>query len=201
MCGMQTMWEQNREQFEDVGMMINIEARGPWGPALLFETSNGNEKIMELYDNVAMIATVALLAVIVSVIYLWRRRAAAQQCTNSIRESAKSVAINLYTTNKLYGALLLLCLLSLILLIALGENLMFFIPLTAATAALLLYRATRLKVWLLAAIAITLLHAFSFPYALAMALTIGALGAITMLAVCDILVLLPLADLYCSKRV
>ncbi len=386
MKGMKAMWEQNREQFEDVGMMINIEARGPWGPALLFETSNGNEKIMELYDNAAsypftyslttvvynfmpnftdftivkedipgmnfstvadinhyhtdldnfsninpksiqhygeqitpiaieyltneqyadkdalratsdttnftipllglfnfskggymwiniavfvlfllllalnalrgkvsltkvcsgagitllaaigalvagelvaficavasdvkfkpfgiqqgivydnaaMIATVALLAVIVSVIYLWRRRAAAQKCTNSIRESAKSVAINLYTTNKLYGALLLLCLLSIILLIALGENLMFFIPLTAATAALLLYRATRLKVWLLAAITITLLHAFSFLYALAMALTIGALGAITMLAVCDILILLPLSDLYCSKRV
>ena len=305
MKGMKAMWEQNREQFEDVGMMINIEARGPWGPALLFETSNGNEKIMELYDkaanypftyslttvvynfmpnftdftivkedipgmnfstvadinhyhtdldnfsninpksiqhygeqitpiaieyltneqyadkdalratsdttnftipllglfnlskggymwiniavfvlfllllvlnalrgkvslrkvgssagitllaaigalvigelvaficavasdvkfkpfgiqqgiiydNAAMIATVALLAVIVSVIYLWRRRAAAQKRTNSIRESAKSVAINLYTTNKLYGALLLLCLLSLILLIALG---------------------------------------------------------------------------------
>ena len=90
--------------------------------------------------------------------------------------------------------------LSALLIVALGENLMFFIPLAVATIALLLYRITRLKVWLLAAIAIVLLHALSFLYALAMALTIGALGAIAMLAVCDILILIPLADLYCSKR-
>lgn len=385
MKGMKAMWEQNREQFEDVGLMINIEARGPWGPALLFETSKGNEKIMDLYskaakypftyslttvvynfmpnftdftivkddipgmnfstvadinhyhtdldnfsninpksiqhygeqivpiaveyltntlysdkdflratedttnfaipllglfnfsakgymwlnialfvlfvlmlfinvvrgsvslkkvscnagvtlavavsalvvgevvallcalasdvkfkpfgilqgikcDNGVMIATVALMAVVVAAIYLLRRREAAQKCANSIRESAKSVAVNQYALNRLYGALLLAFMLSALLLVALGENLMFFIPLAVATIALLLYRITRLKVWLLAAIAIVLLHALSFLYALAMALTIGALGAIAMLAVCDILILIPLADLYCSKR-
>jgi Zn-dependent M28 family amino/carboxypeptidase len=54
MMGMKAMWEQNREQFDDVGFVINLEARGPNGPALLFETSAGNERIMELYDQRAL---------------------------------------------------------------------------------------------------------------------------------------------------
>jgi hypothetical protein len=33
--------------------MINIEARGPLGPALLFETCPGNEKVMDLYAKAA----------------------------------------------------------------------------------------------------------------------------------------------------
>jgi hypothetical protein len=98
----------------------------------------------------------------------------------------------------LYGTLTLMFLLSAVLLFALGENLMFFIPLTFATVALILYRLTSLKVWLLAAVPLILLHAFSFLYALAMALTIGAYGAIAMLAFCDFMVLIPLADLYLS---
>lgn len=49
MMGMKSMWEKNRDKFENIGLAINIEARGPWGPALLFETSAGNERVMELY--------------------------------------------------------------------------------------------------------------------------------------------------------
>ena len=59
------------------------------------------------------------------------------------------------------------------------------------------------KIWLPCAIALILLHAFSFLYALAMALTIGAFGAVAMLAFFDIIVLIPLADMYLldtSKR-
>ena len=41
-----------------------------------------------------------------------------------------------------------------------------------------------------------MLHAFSFLFALSMALTIGALGAVMMLAFCDVMVLVPLADIY-----
>ncbi len=47
--GMTAIWENNHEVFDNVGLMINIEARGPWGPALLFETCPGNSKVMELY--------------------------------------------------------------------------------------------------------------------------------------------------------
>ena len=49
MYGMTAQWENNKEVFDNVGLMVNIEARGPWGPALLFETCPGNEKIMDLY--------------------------------------------------------------------------------------------------------------------------------------------------------
>ena len=86
--------------------------------------------------------------------------------------------------------------LSAALLFTLGENLMFFIPLAVASVAVVLWHMTSLKVWLLAGIVIILLHAFSFLYALAMALTIGAFGAVAMLAFLDLMVLVPLADLY-----
>ena len=43
MIGMKMMWEHKRDVFKDVGLIINVEARGPWGPALMFETSPGNE--------------------------------------------------------------------------------------------------------------------------------------------------------------
>ena len=46
------------------------------------------------------------------------------------------------------------------------------------------------------AVSFVLLHAFSFLYALTMALTIGAFGAVAMLAFLDMMVLIPLADLY-----
>ena len=53
MMGMTAMWEGNREVFDNVGLVINIEARGPYGPALLFEACPGNEKVMDLYADAA----------------------------------------------------------------------------------------------------------------------------------------------------
>lgn len=53
MMGMKAAWANDREIFDNVGFMINIEARGPWGPALLFETCPGNEKVMDLYAEAA----------------------------------------------------------------------------------------------------------------------------------------------------
>lgn len=49
MLGMKQAWGQNRELFDKVALLINIEARGVKGPALLFETSNFNSKIIDLY--------------------------------------------------------------------------------------------------------------------------------------------------------
>ena len=57
---------------------------------------------------------------------------------------------------------------------------------------------TTLKLWIPVAAACVLLHAFSFLYALAMALTIGAYGAVLMLAFLDVMVLIPLGDIYLS---
>ena len=385
MMGMTAIWENDREVFDNVGFMINIEARGPWGPALLFETCPGNEKVMELYakaaeypftyslttvvygfmpnftdftivkdeipgmnfstiadinhyhtdldnfsnisaksiqhygaqiepvtreyltdevyadrdffkaeddtvnftipvlglfnfskgqymvlniivfilfllvfalegvrgrlkalkvfkasmailgigigvlvlgeliaylcalisgakfklfgvmhgvsfDNVAMIVSVALMALVCVAVYISRRNKAIRKVSGSMRASAASNAAAKYAFNSLYGTLALMFFLSAVLLFALGENLMFFIPLTFAAAALILYRLTSLKLWMLCAIALILLHAFSFLYALAMALTIGAFGAVAMLAFFDIKVLVPMADIYLSSN-
>ena len=381
MMGMTALWENNREFFDNVGFMINLEARGPWGPALLFETCPGNEKVMDLYasaakspytyslttvvysfmpnftdftivkdevpgmnfstiadvnhyhtdldnfsnisaksiqhygaqvlpialeyltdekysdkdyfraeddttnftipvlglfnfskgmykvvnvivfvlfllalgfeglrgrlkamkvlktslvvlgaavgvllfgelvaylsaliagakfklfgvihgigfDNVAMIVTTVLIAAASVLVYLSGRSKAVRMASGSMRASAATNAVAKHAANTLYGTLALMFLLSAVLLFALGENLMFFVPLAFATAGLILYRLTSLKVWLLLASGMILLHAFSFLYALAMALTIGAYGAVAMLAFCDIMVLIPMADLY-----
>ena len=48
--GMRSAWEENRELFNGVNLVVNIDARGVKGPALLFETSPGNEKVMDLYS-------------------------------------------------------------------------------------------------------------------------------------------------------
>ena len=150
------------------------------------------------FDNIAMIVSVVLMAAVCVLVYLRGRAAAARKTSGSMRASAASNAVAKYAANKVYGTLALMFVLSAVLLFTLGENLMFFIPLAFGTAALILYRLTSLKVWLLAAIALILLHALSFLYALAMALTIGAFGAVAMLAFFDIMVLVPMADMYLS---
>ena len=152
------------------------------------------------FDNIAMIVSVVLMAAVCVLVYLRGRAAAARKTSGSMRASAASNAVAKYAANKVYGALALMFILSAVLLFTLGENLMFFIPLAFGTAALILYRLTSLKVWLLAAIALILLHALSFLYALAMALTIGAFGAVAMLAFFDIMVLVPMADMYLSAN-
>jgi hypothetical protein len=152
------------------------------------------------FDNIAMIVSVVLMAAVCVLVYLRGRAAAARKTSGSMRASAASNAVAKYAANKVYGTLALMFVLSAVLLFTLGENLMFFIPLAFGTAALILYRLTSLKVWLLAAIALILLHALSFLYALAMALTIGAFGAVAMLAFFDIMVLVPMADMYLSAN-
>ena len=148
------------------------------------------------FDNVAMLVSIILVALCMVLIYCSARRNAIRQSSGSMRASAAANAASKFVYNQLYSVLALMFVLSAALVFTLGENLMFFIPLAVATVAVVLWHMTSLKVWLLAAIVIILLHAFSFLYALAMALTIGALGAVAMLAFLDLMVLVPLADLY-----
>ena len=148
------------------------------------------------FDNVAMIVSTVLIAVASVMVYMSGRSKAVRLAAGSMRANAASNAVAKHAANALYGTLALMFLLSAVLLFALGENIMFFIPLAFGTAGVILYRLTSLKVWLLLAIGLILLHAFSFLYALAMALTIGSFGAVAMLAFCDIMVLIPMADLY-----
>lgn len=148
-------------------------------------------------DNAIMIATTVLMAVIAAAVYFMRRKSAIRATiSTSFRDSAALSAAKKHACNVLYGVLLLLAVLSIVLVAVLGENLMFFIPLAATTLAMILWRLTTAKFWLPLALVFILLHAFSFLYALAMALTIGAFGAVLMLAFLDVLVIIPICDLY-----
>lgn len=148
------------------------------------------------FDNKAMILFMALLLVACVLVYLAVRKKASMAVSGSMRASAVQNAVASKALTTLYGTLALLLVLSAALVFTIGENMMFFITLAFAAAGLILWRLTSLKAWLLAAIVAILLHAFSFLYALAMALTIGALGAYALIALLDFMVLIPLADLY-----
>ena len=152
------------------------------------------------FDNVAMIIFTVLLALSAAAAYCVNRRKAVRSVSGSMRASAAVTAATRYAFNSLYGAMALMFVLSIALLLAVGENLMFLIPLFAATAAMMLYHMTSLRLWFVLAVAFVLLHAFSFLYALTMALTIGAFGAVAMLAFLDMMVLIPLADLYVMRE-
>ena len=151
------------------------------------------------FDNIAMIVTTAVIFLLTVWGYAILRKKAVMKTAGSMRASAGVAAASRYACNTLYGTLALMFMLSAVLVAVLGENLMFFVPLTFATGGLIFWRLTGWRFWLVASIALILLHAFSFLYALAMALTIGAYGAVAMLAFCDFMVLIPLADLYMMK--
>jgi hypothetical protein len=148
------------------------------------------------FDNAAMVVATVVIAAVTVLVYIVQRSKAVRQVSGSMRASAAVNAASKHAYNVLYGTLALMLVLSIALLLAIGENLMFLIPLTFATIAMVLYHMTSLKVWMVLAIGMTLLHAFSFYFALSMALTIGAYGAVAMLAFFDLMVLIPLADLY-----
>ena len=147
-------------------------------------------------DNIIMIIATVLMFCLMCFCYWRKRKAIQKQSAHSLRKSASQNAARMYAGNQLHGVLLLLTVLSLALLLAINENLMFFIPLFAAILAMFLYRITNLRFWCLIAIALILLHSLSFLYALAMALTIGAFGAVLMIAYLQLKVLIPLADLF-----
>ncbi len=124
------------------------------------------------FDNIAMIVSVITM-VIVTAYYYFRKR--------------------LYTSPlTLYSIMSILCLLSLLLLCTIGENMMFFIPLACVTIALLLWQICSLRIFLWITVIVIALHAFSFTYILAMALTIGALGIVMLLAFYYTIVLIAL---------
>jgi hypothetical protein len=58
--GMRMALKYRSDFLSDVGLIINLEARGVKGPALLFETSPGNSRIMELYRDASIPAGYSL---------------------------------------------------------------------------------------------------------------------------------------------
>ena len=148
------------------------------------------------FDNAVMAASMAVMFVVAVLVYRAGKVKAMRGTSTSMRASAVQSAASQHAYKVLYGSLALMFVLSLALVLTLGENLMFLIPLACVTVAMILYHLTSLKFWLPVALVLVLLHAFSFYFALAMALTIGALGAVMMLAFLDMMVLIPLADIY-----
>ena len=148
------------------------------------------------FDNAAVALFIALVFAGALLVYLNARTKAVRATLGAMRVSAAHSATMALAQNLIYATLALLFVLNAVLLIAIDENMMFFIPFALATLALILWRMTSLKFWLPIAVVMILLHAFSFLYALSMALTIGALGAVAMIAFLDMMVLIPLADLY-----
>ena len=148
------------------------------------------------FDNKAMILFFVLMFAACVLAYWNGRNKAARAVSGSMRASAVVNAVTGNALSVLYGTLALQFILSAVLLGVIGENMMFFITFAFAVAGVILWRVTTLRVWLLAAIVLILLHAFSFLFALAMALTIGALGAVALIALIDMMVIIPLADLY-----
>ena len=148
------------------------------------------------FDNKAMILFMVLMFAACVLLYMNGRTKAARSVSGSMRASAVTNAVTGNALSVLYGVLALQFVLSAVLLGVIGENMMFFITFAFAVAGIILWRLTSLRVWLLAAIVLILLHALSFLFALAMALTIGALGAVALIALIDMMVIIPLADLY-----
>ena len=73
---------------------------------------------------------------------------------------------------------------------------MFFLPLCIGTLTLHLWKTTSARVFPLLGMTIILIHAFSFVYIVAMALSIGALGLVLFLAFHYLIILIPLAHGY-----
>lgn len=147
-------------------------------------------------DNLIMLVSTIVMICICIMVYLRGRGAAVRKASGSMRASAASSAAMKYSGNLLYASMTVMFVFSAALLFTIGENMMFFIPFALATAALMLYRFTSLRFWLLCAVGLILLHAFSFLFILSMALTIGAFGAVIMLAFLDLMLLIPMSDIY-----
>lgn len=358
MVGMKKAYELNPELFEDVGLVINIEARGTYGPVLLFETSPGNDRIMELYERFSryphtysltnvvyrmmpnftdftivkdelpgvnfstisdvnhyhtdkdcfanisassirhygvqivplaeefvrnpeyadrdslrgsedrvfftvpllglfnfskkgyLVVNVIVLLVLVGLLIASRTKILpalghaglwllAAICALALGEAAAwigckvsgahfslfgtvsgmqfdnalmlglAVALALVIANmyrrgkvqeKLKGCLILLAVLDIILLAVLGENLFVLIPLAVSSLVILLWKISGWKLFLPVGMALILLHACSFLYDLSMALTVGAVGAVLLIATFEFAAAIGLAALFCSEE-
>lgn len=127
------------------------------------------------FDNALMVALAVLLALLIALMYKRGK-----------------------VLEKLEGCLILLGTLDIILLAALGENLFVFIPLTVSCLAILLWKFSGWKLFLPVGMALILLHACSFLYDLTMALTVGAGGAVLLIATFEFAAAIGLAALFCS---
>ena len=136
------------------------------------------------YDNKAML--ICLLVIATTTIAL---------CTKWMRtDTLHRPGLLLHSTLLLQGIS------GIALLATLGENMIFFVPFAATTAATLLWNMKKWSIFPWMAIAVISLHAFSFIYIVAMALTIGALSAIALLTFLYCINIAVLAVMACNRK-
>ena len=136
------------------------------------------------YDNKAIL--LCLLAIATATIAL---------CTKWMRATTlHRPALLLHSTLLLQGIS------GIALLATLSENMIFFVPFAATTAATFLWSIKRWSIFPWMAIAVISLHAFSFIYIVAMALTIGALSAIALLTFLYSINIAALAVMACNRK-
>lgn len=136
------------------------------------------------YDNKAML--ICLLAIATTTIAL---------CTKWMRtDTLHRPGLLLHSTLLLQGIS------GIALLATLGENMIFFVPFAATTAATLLWNMKKWSIFPWMAIAVISLHALSFIYIVAMALTIGALSAIALLTFLYCINIAVLAVMACNRK-
>ena len=167
---------------EALGLALGTLVIGELAAYLGCLASGANFKLFGIvtgmgFDNILMIVMSVLLAAGLGLLY-WKKG---------------------QTGKRLFGTLALLCVLSIATLAALGENMLFLIPLFAGTLSIFLWQLSSFKPFLLLGIAFLCLHSFSFLYALAMALTVGAFGAVLFIATLDLLVIEGLCDCYTMR--
>ena len=103
-------------------------------------------------------------------------------------------------SSSLHTSLFTLMILSFLSLVIAGENMMFFIPFCIGTLTWMLWQVTSSRIFPLFGMFLILLHAFSFVYIIAMALTIGALGLVMLVAYYNLTVIIPLAKGYLTDK-
>ena len=150
----------------------------------------------EGFTLVELIVVIAILAILAAVVYISFRNNALRSASGSMRASAGINAVKHYAGTTLYGTMALQFIASVILLLVDFNNSVTFIPLFCASVAMALYRILPARAWLLLAVSAILLHAFSCIGALAVSLTIGGLGVVMAIVLSDLMLLIPLADLY-----
>lgn len=178
--------------FMSVGTFISYVCCSIAGiPFKLFGTLQGIP-----FDAITMIIALVVMLITSAIVYVAARAKALRNSASSMRQSASVNAVRNHAYSVLYAVLALMFILSVVLLIANRENVMLIIPLASATLAMMLYHLTSLRLWIPVSIIIILMHAFSFYYAMANAMTIGALGIVMMLSFLVIMLIIPMADIY-----
>ena len=151
-------------------------------------------------SNIIMIVTSVLLCAIVIMIYLKGRADSVRSALTSMRSSAAYSAANKYALTTSYGTLVLHLVVGTVLLILVGRNELFFVPLACGTFALALWRATGLKFFFPIALYLIIFHALEILTAIAGELTIGVFSIMLANGVLDLILILGLTDLYITSK-